>query len=114
MNFANISDYSGDFLVTENMEIDFGVDYIFTGGMTLSTLGSLRVNSGQTLTFTEGNLISQNGVVPFGTYTGASLTALGANFTNGGVGATIIVIPEPSTLLLSGLSLLALSRRRRH
>lgn len=115
VTFTNILSYTGDITVSQNMGLAFGISYVFTGGLNLSTVAStLKVNTGQTLTFTQGELVDfVNGAVPAGTYTGPDLTALGANYTNNG-GTLIVVVPEPSVALLGALGVLGLLRRRRN
>lgn len=114
VTFTDLLSYTGDITVSQDMGLAFGMSYTFSGGLDLTTAAStLKVNSGQILTFTEGNLVDfVNGAVPAGTYTGSDLDALGANYTNNG--GTIVVVPEPSVALLSALGLLGLVRRRRH
>lgn len=103
ISFAGISGYTGALTVTEKLGIEFGTDYTFNNTVTLQDADSfLNVNSGQTLTFAEGMLVdSVNGTVASGTYTGAALDALGANYVNNG--GSIVVIPEPATLGLVGI-----------
>ena len=96
--FTDVSGYTGALTVTEKLGIEFGVDYTFSNTVTLQDADSfLIVNGSQTLTFAEGTLVDNvNGTVAPGTYTGASLDALGANYVNNG--GTIVVIPEPATI----------------
>lgn len=99
MVITDVSGYTGAITVAGYLDVEFGVDYTFTGGFDLSEAGSqLVVNSGQTLTFAEGSLSDTNGVVAAGIYSGASLDALGANYINNG--GTVVVIPEPATISL--------------
>jgi hypothetical protein len=88
ISFADINAYTGAITVNDQMDIDFGADYIFSNFLDLSSGSVLNVD--QTLTFDEGDLIDAvNGAVAAGTYSGAGLTALGANYADGG--GTIIV-----------------------
>jgi len=90
VSFTGISGYTGAITVNEGMGIEFGGDYTFTNTLTLNTTSSLNVNSGQTLTFDDGALVdAANGAVAPGTYSGATLDALGANYVNNG--GTLVV-----------------------
>jgi hypothetical protein len=98
ISFAGINAYTGAIAVNDQMDIDFGADYVFSNTLTLSSGSVLNVD--QTLTFDEGDLIDAvNGAVAAGTYSGAGLTGLGANYADGG--GTIVVVPEPSSGLLA-------------
>lgn len=112
ITFNGINGFTGAFTVTEKLGVAFGTNYAFSNTFTLQDADSfLIVNSGQTLTFDEGGLVDSNGVVAPGSYSGASLDALGGNFLNNG--GTVLVVPEPSVALLGGLGFLGLLRRRR-
>ena len=93
ISFGSVGSYTGAITVNEGMGLDFGADHIFAGGLALT--GASHLNVDQTLTFGAGMLTVDSVAIAGGTYTGASLDALGANFDNGG--GTLIVIPEPAT-----------------
>ncbi|QTN33971.1 PEP-CTERM sorting domain-containing protein [Akkermansiaceae bacterium] len=116
VTFTNLLSYTGDIRVTQDMGIAFGIDYTFTGGLDLTTAASsLKVQNGQTLTFTQGKLVDfVNGAVAEGTYTGTSLAALGANYQDFGGTIVVTAVPEPSVALLAALGVLGLLRRRRN
>ncbi|GHC40190.1 glycosyl hydrolase 115 family protein [Roseibacillus persicicus] len=75
--------FTGKLSVTEGLILDFGSDIDISG--TIELVGSSILLVDQTLVFSDGALIdSVNGVVPSGTYSGNSLSALGANYRDGG------------------------------
>lgn len=93
--FANVGAYTGDIDATEGVDIDFNADHTFAGGLTLSAGSVLTVD--QDLTFFHGKLIDDaNGAVAPGTYSGTALTALGANYSNGGGTLTVVQYPLPT------------------
>lgn len=89
VSISGISNYTGALSVQAPVRLDFGADYTFTNSLTLLTTATLNVD--RALTFTLGGLVANGAVIPAGTYTGATLTALGANFVDGG--GTITVLP---------------------
>lgn len=116
MFFTGISNYTGALTVgssTGLFTVGFGVDYTFSNTFTLGSNTALELASGQTLTFGSGDLIAGVTTIADGTYSGAALDALGANFVNSGGTLVVGAIPEPSTALLGSLGALLLLRRRR-
>lgn len=103
ISITGISGYTGAITVTSDVDLEFGTDYTFTGGLDITDASSqLVVNNGQTLTFAEGTLVdSVNGTVAAGSYSGAALDGLGSDYINNG--GTVVVIPEPGTLGLVGM-----------
>jgi hypothetical protein len=116
ISIAGISNFFGAINLSSNangLNLVFGTSYTFSNSFTMDEGSVLNLNSGQTLTFDAGDLVDPfNGAVAVGTYSGATLDALGANYANNG--GTLVVIPEPSAAALAGLLLgLGLLRRRR-
>jgi N-acetylneuraminic acid mutarotase len=87
MRFGDIDGYTGNITVKNLINLDFDVDYIFSGRLTLDSGGALVVD--RTLTFDSGKLVASGITIPNGTYSGGSLTGLGSSFINGG--GTLIV-----------------------
>lgn len=112
ITFTDISGYTGALTVTDEFGLEFGVSHLFANTLTLQDADSfLIVNAGQTLSFTNGGLVDANGTVAPGTYSGATLDALGANYLNNG--GTVVVIPEPSSIALTLAGMVLLFARRR-
>lgn len=115
VSFNGISAFTGTINLGTSgaLTLGFGTaDYTFSNTLNILGTSVLQVNNGQTLTFTLGDLIDPvNGAVAVGTYTGAGLTGLGANYANNG--GTLVVIPEPSAALLGLACLSAVFLRRR-
>ena len=88
ISIAGISNYTGALTVQAPVRLDFGADYTFTNSLTLQTTATLNVD--KALTFTAGKLIANGVVINAGTYSGATLTALGANFVDGGGTLTVL------------------------
>ncbi len=87
ISFGSVGSYTGDITVNEGMGLDFGEDHIFAGGLALTAASHLNVD--QTLSFEVGKLTVDGIAIAGGTYTGASLDALGTNFNNSG--GTLII-----------------------
>ncbi|GAA5483201.1 hypothetical protein [Haloferula sargassicola] len=85
--FTDVGDYTGNMTVADLIRVDFNGDHSFPGSLTL--LGGAVLTVDQTLTFEEGKLIANETVIPAGTYSGADLFDLGANFDE--FGGTLIV-----------------------
>ena len=85
--FNAISNYVGTINVTEGMDIGFGEDYSFSKFLILSAGSVLTVD--HTFTFVYGDLTTSGTAVASGTYAGATITALGSNFVDGG--GTLVV-----------------------
>lgn len=116
VSFAGISGYTGAISLGSAgaLSLSFGTtNYTFSNSLGILGTSVLRVNSGQTLTFTQGQLTDPtNGTVAAGSYTGSGLTALGANYFDGG-GTIVVLVPEPSGALLGLLGSVLLLRRKR-
>lgn len=95
VSFTGLSNFTGAINLGTSgaLSLSFGTSsYAFSDTFTISGTSVLRVNGGQTLTFDQGDLTDPvNGSVSPGTYSGAGLAALGANYFDGG--GTIVVIP---------------------
>ena len=120
ISISGISGYTGTLTVGDTLgiygvsrqqnplTIDFSsLDYHFLDTFTLLNSSILNVNDGQTLTFGRGDLLDGATAIDPGTYTA---NTLGTSFSGTG---TIIVVPEPSTIILAGLGLAGLCLRRR-
>ena len=95
--FTAVSDFTGSLDITESVDIEFGSNYDFTNTFSLSSGSVFTVN--QTFRFFAEDLTDPtNGEVAPGTYTGASLTALGANYVDGG--GAIIVSSQPRRIMV--------------
>jgi Bacterial TSP3 repeat len=88
ISFTGISGYTGALTVQAPVRLDFGADYTFTSSLTLQTTAILNVD--QSLTFEFGKLVANGVQIPVGTYTGGDISALGANFENGGGTLTVV------------------------
>jgi hypothetical protein len=87
ISFDSVGDYTGTIDLTENVKLDFASDVTFGGILYIDPDSVLNV--GSTLTFPYCSLRTNGVAVPVGTYTGAAITALGANFADDG--GTLIV-----------------------
>jgi len=88
ISIASIIGYTGALTVQAPVRLDFGSSYTFTNSLTLQTTAILNVD--QSLTIEEGKLIANGVTIPAGTYTGAGITGLGANFVDGGGTLTVV------------------------
>jgi hypothetical protein len=87
VKFNGINAYTGALTVQSPIQLEFGAGYIFTNSLTLQTTAKFNVN--QAFSFEEGKLVANGVTIPAGSYTGASLTALGASFVDGGGTLTV-------------------------
>lgn len=94
VSFTGISGYSGAITVQTPVTLDFGSGYTFTNSLTLQTTAKLNVD--QTLTFEQGDLVANGVTIPQGVYTGSGITALGANFIDGGGTLTVVATDTDS------------------
>jgi hypothetical protein len=92
MTFSSVGDYTGTITLTESLTLDFGSDSTFGGELNIDATSDLNVD--QVLTFNSGSLVANGVTIADGTYTGATLDALGSNFTNNG--GTLPVVPPPA------------------
>jgi hypothetical protein len=105
-----VSNYTGVITVANPIVLDFDSDVtfgeLFLEAATTSVAGRLNVDK----IVTVNKVTAGDTVIAAGTYSGASLTALGANFIDGG--GTLVVVPEPATMILLALGGLVLKKRR--
>ncbi|MCW1925366.1 hypothetical protein OKA05_22590 [Luteolibacter arcticus] len=87
VKITGINNYTGVLTVQSPIQFELGAGYTFTNTLTLQTTAKLNVT--QSLTIEEGKLVANGVTIPAGTYTGAGLTGLGANFVNGGGTLTV-------------------------
>jgi hypothetical protein len=97
IKFSSVGDYTGTITLTENLTLDFDSDSTFVGGLIIDATSQLNVD--QVLTFYSGSLVANSVPIADGEYTGATLDALGSNFTNSG-GTVKVVGPPAGTLIM--------------
>ena len=118
----------GDGSIAGNLTFDSGADFVFSVTTTLDVTGAVTFGG-----FGIADLVGLDSSVAVGTYTlinggtvdftnvinvgPANAVSLGggksAYLQSGSLQAVVYTIPEPGTVLLGGLGLLALLRRRR-
>ena len=89
VKITGISSYTGALTVQSPIQLELGTAYTFTNTLTLETTAKLNVTTA--LTIEESKLVANGVIIPAGTYTGAAITGLGANFANGGGTLTVTV-----------------------